>query len=210
EQDGFSKTANDLYTITTKIKQQHPDTPVFLIGHSMGSFLVRHYIQMYSTEVEGVILCGTGYASKPLMSIAKSISNIFPKEKQSPIMNQLIFGNFNKYTTEKNTTFDWLSRDQQAVEADTNDDYCGFIPTGRLFFDLMTGLQYIHSGKYNKQIRNDLPIFIMSGDADPVGPYEKGVWKAARLYEEAGLDTIKVQLYNGSRHELQHETNKDE
>lgn len=210
EQDGFSKTATDLHTITTHIKQTQPHKPVFLFGHSMGSFLARHYIQIYSYDIDGVILTGTGYTKKPLITLAKSIAAILPKKEASPFMNKLVFENFNKHIQHPKTSFDWLSRDQKEVETYINDSYCGFIPTGRFFYDLMTGLEYIQSDKQNKMIRHDLPVLIMSGDADPVGSYEQGVWKTVQLYEKAGLQSVQVSLYNDARHELLHEINKEE
>lgn len=209
EQDGFFKTTNDLYTITRHIiEHTYQNTPIILFGHSMGSFLTRHYIQLYSEKISGVILSGTGYTPHPLVPAAKTFAGLLPKKEQSPIMNNLIFGGFNKHVTGKGTSFDWLSRDKRAVETYIADTYCGFVPTGGFFHDLMTGLEYIQSHKMNKQIRSDIPVLIMSGDADPVGPYEKGIWKTAGLLEKAGVQEMKIQLYSGARHELLHETNK--
>ena len=208
EQDGFSKTTDDLHVITRHIKQAHPDIPIYILGHSMGSFLVRHYIQMHSRDVDGVILLGTGYTPKLLVSIAKTISKRLPAKDASSFMNQLVFGNFNNRIFRHKTPFDWLSRDNHAVQKYIDDMYCGFIPTGRFFYDLMTGLEYIQSNAANQTIRPDLPIMIMSGDADPVGQHGAGIWKTARIFQGVGVQHVKVQIYHGARHELLHETNK--
>ncbi|SET11068.1 Lysophospholipase, alpha-beta hydrolase superfamily [Oceanobacillus limi] len=210
EEDGFSKTMNDLVEITNHIKQEYPSTPLYLFGHSMGSFLARMYIQQYSDKLDGLILSGTGYYNKASTLAGKNIAlKLAPKEK-SPFMNKLAFGGFNRKINNPKTNFDWLTRDQDKVKEYMQDEYNGFIPTGRFFYDLMTGLDTIHNQKNNKTIRADLPVFIISGDADPVGNYGKGVWKVAHLLTDAGLTNVTTMLFDGARHEVLNEVNRKE
>jgi len=124
--------------------------------------------------------------------------------KQSPA-----FGTYNKKTTNK-TAFDWLTNDETAVQTYIDDPHAGFVPTARFFYDLMDGLQDIRDQKRNVTIWKDLPMLLVSGDADPVGDYAKGVWKIADLYEQAGLENIVTMLFADRRHELLHEQNKQE
>ncbi|HLR69551.1 alpha/beta hydrolase [Virgibacillus alimentarius] len=210
DKEGFTKTALDLYEVTKQIKQDYPNTPIILFGHSMGSFLTRKYIQHQSDAVNGVILSGTGFHYGLRIKTAKALASILPPKEKSKLMNSLVFGTYNKRIAAKKTGFDWLSSDEKAIQEYINDPHTGFIPTARFFYDLMTGLEDIHNKKRNAFIRKDLPMLIISGDADPVGDYSKGVWKTAHLFRQAGLSDITTMLFENGRHELLSEGNKEE
>jgi alpha-beta hydrolase superfamily lysophospholipase len=210
DKDGFFKTAKDLYQLTKQIKEEFPNTPIFLLGHSMGSFLARYYIQNHSGEITGAILTGTGYYSKITTSFGKTIASKLPPKEKSPMMNKLAFGTFNRKIKNRKTNFDWLSSDEAVVQEYMKDPLTGFIPTAKFFYDLMTGLETIHNKEKNKSIRSNLPILITSGANDPVGSYGKGIWKTADIYKEAGLDNITTMLFENGHHELLNELNKEE
>jgi|SRR5690625_271808 len=209
-ENGFTKTANDLHEITKIIKSEYPETPLFLFGHSMGSFLARHYIQNHSTEIDGLILSGTGFFPTMTHLSGKAVASILPAQRESKLMNTLAFGTYNRKIADKKTSFDWLTRDHDAVAKYIEDPHAGYTPTSRFFYDLMDGLGRIHKNQFNENIRKDLPILLISGDADPVGNYAKGVWKVAKSYEQLGLHDITVQFFDDARHELLHEINKQE
>lgn len=210
EEDGFGKTVTDLHVITKKIKQDHPDTPLFLFGHSMGSFIARNYLQKYSGEIDGVILSGTGYFPPVKSMVGKRIAAILPPRKESKLMNSLSFGNYNRKIKNKTTSFDWLTGDDSAVQDYIADGHSGYIPTARFFYDLMTGLITMNDQTLNQTIRKNLPMLIISGDADPVGDYAKGIWKTAHQYERTGMENITTMLFTDGRHELLNEVNKEE
>ncbi|TXL64963.1 alpha/beta hydrolase [Cerasibacillus terrae] len=208
--DGFRKVADDLYEVTKKIKKDYPHTPIILLGHSMGSFLARKYIQTYSEELDGVILSGTTYASLIETKLGKVLAaQARPKEK-AELLNKLIFGTYNKGISKPNTEFDWLSRDTKSVQAYMDDPLCGFVPTGRFFYDLFTGLEMIHDTQLNQHIRRKLPMLFISGDKDPVGKNARNIWKAAQVYHDLNMENIMVTLVHGGRHEILNETNKSE
>lgn len=210
KEDGFLKTADDLIKMAEFAQQKHPDLPIFLFGHSMGSFLARMVIQSRSDLFAGIILCGTGYFSMAAVAGGRLLSQMFPPETEAARMNSLIFGSYNQKIGKTVTSFDWLSRDRREVEKYIHDPYCGFIPSGQFFTDLMTGLACIHDPSRNKHIRKDLPLLIAGGTADPVGRYGKGIWKTAELYEQAGMNEITVMLFDEARHELLNELNREE
>lgn len=210
DEHGFKRATDDVYEVTTEIKKVYPNIPLFLFGHSMGSFLARKYIQTYSHHIDGAILSGTGYFPYLMTITAKSLASILPPKEKSHIMNFLAFGQYNKKIDNPKTKFDWLTRDEQAVQAYIDDPYTGFIPTSRFFYDLMSGIQIIQKQSLNKRIPKELPMCFISGDDDPVGNYAKGVWRAAHLYEQIGMKDIQVRLFDKGRHELLSELNKDE
>ncbi|WP_087972624.1 alpha/beta hydrolase [Oceanobacillus rekensis] len=210
DKDGFTKTTNDLYEITMNVKEFYPDTPIFLLGHSMGSFLVRNYLQEYSAEIHGVILSGTGYYSKTISIAGKSLAYFLSPKKESNLLNQLAFSSNNKKISDQKNGYEWLTREETVVKKYRDDPLCGFIPTGRFFFDLLSGIISMQNKKRNKMIQKDLPLLIISGDADPIGDYGKGIWKTADIYQKAGLQDISIMLFTDGRHELLNETNREE
>src|SRR5262249_2063379 len=60
------------------------------------------------------------------------------------------------------------------------------------------------------QIRKDLPLLMMSGAADPLAGGLVLVDLGAQRYRDAGLTDVTTKWYNGARHELLNETNRDE
>ncbi|MFZ3576679.1 alpha/beta hydrolase [Virgibacillus sp. DJP39] len=210
EDNGFEKVTNDLYEVTLEIKKEYPDIPLFILGHSMGSFLARAYVQRYSQDIDGVILSGTGYFPKAQSMVGKQLASRLPPEEESKLMNALTFGAYNKRVENKHTPYDWLTRDQEVVQEYIKDPYCGFVPKARFFYDLLEGIRTIQDKQHNEAIRKDLPMLFVSGEADPVGDYTKGVWQAANLYEKAGIETIKTMFFQDDRHEILNELNKEE
>ena len=208
--DGFSKTTNDLYEMTRSLKETYPDTPIFMLGHSMGSFLVRNYIQLHSDQIHGVILSGTGYYPKSLSIFGKSLASILPPTKESNLMNQLAFNNNNKKISGNKNGYEWLTRDETIVRKYMDDPFCGFVPTGSFFFDLLSGILFMQNKKNNKTVRKDLPLLIVSGDADPIGNNGKGIWKIADSYQKSGLQHVSIMLFSDGRHELLNEINREE
>ncbi|WP_188454080.1 alpha/beta hydrolase [Virgibacillus oceani] len=210
EKDGFQIVTEDLFEVTKKIKSDFPNIPVFMLGHSMGSFLGRNYIQSHSNEIDGILLSGTGYFPKIKTFTGKQLSSLFPPRNPNTLMNFLTYFSYNKKIGNRKTTLDWLTSNEKAVQDYMNDPYCGFVPTARFFYDLMSGIINIQDSNRIETIRKDLPLLLISGDMDPVGDYTKGVWKTAKLYEKAGMEKIMIHIFTDGRHELLNETYKDE
>ncbi|MBM7605906.1 alpha-beta hydrolase superfamily lysophospholipase [Metabacillus crassostreae] len=211
---GFERAVEDLKEINNSIKEQYPNTPIFIMGHSMGSFLVRRFLQRFQTGVDAVILSGTGgnpgFMGKIAKTIAKSQIRKLGQTSESQLMNKLIFGRYNKNIPNMKTSSDWLTRDHQEVQKYIEDKYCGFIPTTSFFYDLMEGLESIHKNDEVGKINKKLPFFIFSGDQDPVGNYSKGVVEVIKQYKNSGINNIEHKFYKEGRHEMLNELNRTE
>ncbi|CDQ39105.1 alpha/beta fold hydrolase [Virgibacillus salexigens] len=210
DSDGFMKTVDDLTQLSKRIKIAFPELPLYLIGHSMGSFLIRIYLQTNSHLANAAILSGTGYFPFVKTLAGKWFASFLPSRKESPLMNKLVFGTYNKKIPHSPTGFEWLSRNESTIKNYMKDPYTGFTPTGRFFYDLMNGLIAMQKTKRNRQIRPDFPILILSGDRDPVGNYTRGVWKTATTYKKVGLENVTTMFFANGRHELLHEDNRQE
>lgn len=214
EENGFETVVEDLHILTNQIKEKHPGIPVFLFGHSMGSFLVRRYIQRFDSELKGVIISGTGgnpgVLGKAAKIIAKREIKKLGKKGPSELLSKLVFGKHNQQFKSARTEYDWLSTDEAVVDAYMEDELCGGTCTAGFFLDLFEGLETIHRKENVLKVRLDLPIFIFSGDKDPVGGNGKGVLQVYNSLRKAGLTDVECKLYPNGRHEMLNEVNKDE
>lgn len=212
--DGFERVVDDMYVLTQIIRREHQDLPLFLLGHSMGSFLSRRYVQRYGSDLSGVILCGTGgdpgMLGKVGLCIAKREVRRKGAKTLSPKMDKLIFGNYNRRFRPARTAFDWLNRDKVEVDKYVADPMCGNVMSASFYVDLLSGILAIHRMENVKKTPSTLPIFLIAGADDPVGNYGKGVRQVQALYERAGVEDVTCKLYSDRRHELLNEKRKEE
>jgi alpha-beta hydrolase superfamily lysophospholipase len=212
--NGWFRTVEDILELTEIIKVDNPEKDLFLIGHSMGSFLARTLMIDHGDQYQGVILSGTashpgltGYLGKIIASFAaKKDGGRVPNKR----LNDMSFGSYNKAFMPNRTEFDWLSRDEEQVDLYVKDPLCGFICTSKLYEDLLTGLLYVNDPKKVRKIPGDLATLIISGSMDPVGDKGTGVRKVYELLKAAPLKDVSMNLYDEARHEIFNETNRNE
>ncbi|PWJ27091.1 alpha-beta hydrolase superfamily lysophospholipase [Branchiibius hedensis] len=212
--DGFDTVAEDFVTVFDKASDEFPGLPRVLFGHSMGSMLARHFATKHSDDISALIVSGTagdpGLLGKAGKVVATLESKVRGKRTPSPLMNKLVFGEYNKAFKPNRTDFDWLSRDEAEVDAYIADPHCGKVFSSGFYADLLSGLDRINSEEHVATVRRDLPILLIAGDKDPVGDNGKGVEAVGAQYEKLGVTDVTVILYPGARHELLNETNRDE
>ena len=212
--NGWKMLIKNIFQLTKIIKKENPGIPIFLMGHSMGSFLAQNYISKYPTLVKGVILSGVSYNPKPLVLFGKLFANtqriLLGRRYRSKMLNSLTFGSFNKSFKPSRTKFDWLSRDKKQVDDYVNDEYCGFLCTTSLFADMFSGILKVQNPDNLLRIPLRLPVYIISGEKDPVGNFTKGANKVYELYKYGGIEDVEKKIYKDSRHEILNEVNKEE
>ncbi|HBE8453429.1 TPA: alpha/beta hydrolase [Clostridioides difficile] len=213
EKEGFRCLVEDMYTLTNIIKKENEDLPIYLFGHSMGSFASQRYIMDYSNNLSGLILCGSNGKQGIILNLAHLIINHeikkYGRRFKSNKINNLIFGGEIIRRNEK-TKFDWLSRDKEQVEKYINDPFCGVVCSCGFFYDLVQGLKEIEDKKNLKKVPLDIPIYIISGDKDPIGKNGNGVLRLRDRYIKLGVKDVTCKLYKDGRHELLNEINREE
>ena len=212
--NGFRIVIEDMHQLTEIIKKENPGIPVFLLGHSMGSFLSQGYVSLYGNELAGLVLSGSAGDNRALARMGRLIARIIcvfrGRTFRSRLLDTLSFGAFNKPFAPNRTAFDWLSRDAAEVDKYVADPWCGFLCTAGFFYDLASGLVWIHTPSTVKRIPQALPVFAIAGSEDPVGGKGKLVRKLVRMYETHGICDLAWKLYPGARHEILNEINRDE
>ncbi|HEX2985762.1 MAG TPA: alpha/beta hydrolase [Caproiciproducens sp.] len=203
----------DMQKLQTIMRQDYPDLPYILLGHSMGSFLARSYTAWFGSELDGVIYIGTcGSDGKAVYIAEKLLANALAKRKgekgHHPIFAKLSTQNYNKAFQPARTPNDWISRDTRQVDLYTNDKLCGFDMTVSGYRDIVCLQEEINSGKWYREVP-DIPILILSGDRDPVGKFGKGVKQVAEKLRKTGHN-VRLVLYPQARHAILTETNSEE
>jgi alpha-beta hydrolase superfamily lysophospholipase len=214
EKDGWDLVVDDVHRLTEHAKKENPGVPVFLFGHSMGSFISRNYIARWGNEIKGVVLSGTGGDPGLLGKVGGLVARLEKKLKggraKSPLMTSLSFGAFNKPFKPNRTDFDWLSRDNAEVDKYVADPYCGDVFSSGFWVDFLGGLASLYAPGYLERIPKNLPIYLFSGEKDPVGNDAKGVKEVYDSYRKAGIKDVSMKIYPNGRHEMLNETNRTE
>lgn len=209
DENGWEHVVDDMETIRARTAKVFPGKPYFLFGHSMGSFLARTHLIRYPGKLSGCVLCGTGHMSALIVAGGKMIADSEIKKlgrrAYSEKADQLAFGAYNKRFAPNRTGFDWVSLNEENVDAYISDPLCGGKTTLGLFRDMMGGLGLICSQSNIEKMDKNLPVLFIAGDQDPVGDMGKGVEKAYRCFKKAGMRDTSIKLYHGLRHEILNE-----
>ena len=212
---GWFAAVDDTMQLMKDTMKEYPGLPYVLFGHSMGSFMARTILAKYpDSGVTAAIICGTGWLpTAPLPVLIKVVEGICRKtgeENPSEQLQAMVFGGYNKRIGKPRTPCDWLTRDAAIVDAYVAHPLCGFIPACGLLRDMMKGIYYNQQNRNLKKMKKHLPVLFIAGAEDPVGPYGKGVEKAADAFRKAGMINVACKIYPDCRHEILNELNKRE
>ena len=210
----YFDTVDDAIILTDYLQSKYPDVPTIVFGHSYGSFLAQGYIQQNSDKINGCVLCGSARMDNSDVKMGRKVANmqfkLYGKDKPANLIRKLSFGGYDKPFKHEKRKNAWLNRDVDACEKYNNDKFCNYtmsIGFYKYFFD---GLIKIYEQERLDKINKDLPLFIISGDKDPVGNMGKLVRELYDLYVDNGIKNVKIKLYNNARHEILNELNKAE
>ena len=212
EQDPATVVVRDVHRLKKMTQVDYPGIPYVILGHSMGSFILRNYLFRYGTGIEGAVICGTGSRSNfqnlVCQAVAAVVGVALGEKHTAKIIDRLAFGSYNKRIENPKTSFDWLCTDEKVVEAYEKDELCGFIFKVNGFKTLFQLLGRLNKKENLDKMPKNLPVHFVSGDMDPVGDYGEGVRKAYEDFRRAGMERVSMKLYPGGRHEILNEKNK--
>jgi len=206
DENGWALVVGDVALAVDDARRRHPDLPVFLFGHSMGSLIVRTYMHHRGEKLAGAIHSA---ASKPQGVLARLGAVLAGREIRragprgaSPALARLLTGHFNRRIPAARTPFDWLTRDEAEVDRYLADGRIVKSFTAAFYRDMIGGA--LEAGRKASMAKTpaQLPLLFISGGQDPLGGYGAGVRKTARAYEKAGVRDVTVILYPDARHEL--------
>ena len=212
EDGGFHRVVEDMRMLTQHIREENPGLPVYLLGHSMGSLLARVYAARYGAEIDGLILTGTGRVSPPLIALVRSMARVSMKLRgrryRSSFLHSLVFGTLNRPFKGK-TGNEFICSDDAVVCAYTEDKYCGKTCTAEFIYELLGGTRDAARRSTIAGCPKELPIFVGSGEHDTMGGTKlSAVKRDVADYRKAGAADMTFNIYNGMRHEILNEKEK--
>ncbi len=210
-ENGWHKVVQDQRCLIKHV-QSHHSLPLFVLGHSMGSFLARSLSFSGENRVNGYLFSATaadpGFLGKAGKLIAGINARLMGKKNRSKLLDKLAFGDFNKKYENPRTVKDWLSRDESVVDKYMADPYCMQTFMSQFFIDLLEGIISINKME-NIRKMDKVAYYLFSGTMDPVGDWGKGTQKVYDAMIAAG-HKVELEFYEGGRHEMLNEINKNE
>ena len=210
---GWMGTVKTIHLLYGKTRAEHPGIPYIMLGHSMGSFLLRTYLFTYHAELSGALISGTGWqpgALLPLgLALCREEAARLGEANSSPLIQNLIFGSYNKRFAPNRTPYDWVCSREAVVDAYAADPFCTWLPTIQLCREMLSGIQMIQRKSNLDRMQKQLPVFFFAGQLDPVGSMGNGVLKAVQAFKDAGMEDVTVELYPDMRHECLNETGRE-
>ena len=214
EKDGWKLIVEDEKKLHDLLTAWYPGVPMVLMGHSMGSFMARTYLGFYPQDFTACVLSSTGWQPAVVcragMAMAKAEIDKFGSRVHSEKLQNMAFGSYLKGIENPIGSNDWITRDESIIRRYDNDPLCGFAVSTGLMYDMMSGLNIICRDNHLEKMNKNLPILFLSGAADPVGAWGKGVKKTAAKFRWVAMHDVTVKLYPGARHEMLNELNKQE
>lgn len=210
-ENGSDMVVEDLHQLRGMIQAEYPGVPYFMLGHSMGSFLLRKYLSMHGEGLSGAVIMGTGTQADKTVKAGKLICRAIAlfrgwKYRGGFVERQVFSGNNKKFAGEGEGA--WLTKDKDIVRAYTSEPRCTFQFTLNGFYNLFDTIYYINRPEHIDAIPKKLPMFFVSGEDDPVGNYGAGVRKAFDIYVQVGIEDIGIKLYPADRHEILNELDR--
>jgi len=183
--------------------------PLYAFGHSYGSFICQAYIQKCSYYTKA-IMCGSALMKKRFdIKLGKFVAKMTIKHKgpyaPAKLIAKMSFGSYNK----KFKTGSWLSTNDESNLKYKEDPLCGYTMSAKFYLDFFTMFDWLYNPAFLKRIDKNKPIYIIAGKDDPVGNMGKSVKKLFELYMHLGIEDVKMNLYEGCRHEILNEPIKD-
>lgn len=209
--NGWKFLVDDVAACSSLIQNQYPNKPLYLMGHSMGSFIARLTFCKFPQIYQKLIVCGTS-GKNPLATLGIMLTNVIGffrgKRYVSKLILDMAFSSYNK-RFEGKTDYEWLTKDTEVINKYSKDKFCTFKFSVSAMNDLITLISKCNSADWFKRIDKDKPILLISGKDDPVGNYGKGVkWIFERL-KKNGCN-VKMKLYENCRHEILNDSCREE
>ncbi|MCR5279238.1 MAG: alpha/beta hydrolase [Lachnospiraceae bacterium] len=213
KQDPATVVVRDVHRLKKLTQERFPGVPYYIMGHSMGSFILRNYLFRYGKGIDGAIIMGTGQQALYLpigLKVTSAIACFFGgSQKPQEGLNKASFGAYLKRIPNPRTNYDWLTKDDKIVDKYIADPTCGFTFTGNGFKTLAELILRLNRKSNLSKMPVTLRVLIMSGSEDPVGDYGAGPAKVYEQFKAEGMQRVSLKIYQGDRHELLNETDKE-
>ena len=206
---GWAASLEDMHLFFTHLQRKFGEVPHYMLGFSLGSFLVREYLGLWPQKIAGAVIMGTGSQPGLILSvIMKVVKGQVKKagwDNTTELVKQLSFGTYNQKCRPNRTQADWLCADTQQLDRYLADPLVRADISAGLFYQLLASMKRTGKVKTYAGWNKELPVLLLSGQTDPVGDGGKGVLAVKAGMQKAGIGNVTLQLLEGARHDLLHE-----
>ncbi len=206
---GWETTIEDMRLFFKELRSRFPEIPHYMLGFSLGSFLLREYLGKYPEDVAGTLIAGTGHQPGWLLAIIMAIVKGEIKKAgfdgTTDLVKQLSFGTYNQKCKPNRTEADWLCNDTESLDQYLADPLVRKNISAGLFWELLGSMKRTGKAESYAGWNKEMPVLLLYGSEDPVGDSGKGVPKLYALMKKAGLQAVECQQFPGARHDIFHE-----
>lgn len=214
EKNGNECVIGDIHQLRVTTEKKYPQLPYFMMGHSMGSFLVRQYIGTYGVGLSGAIIMGTGYQPNLILGAGRFVCRVIALFRgwhcRSSLVDGMAVGAYEKEYSDLTDGSSWLTKDAEIVKQYRMDPNCGFMFTVNAYYHMFGGMLKANKQEKAGAVPKSLPILFVAGKDDPVGDYGRGVKKVLKIYKKNEMRDVKIKLYENDRHEILNELDKEQ
>jgi len=207
--NGWETAIGDMRLFFRELQNRFPKTPHYMLGFSLGSFLLREYLGKYPDDVAGVLIAGTGHQPGWLLTIMMSIVKGEIKKAgfdgTTDLVKQLSFGTYNQKFKPNRTEADWLCNDTDSLDQYLADPLVRKNISAGLFRELLGSMKRTGNAESYAGWDKEMPVLLLYGSEDPVGDSGKGILKLCALMKKAGMQAVECQQFPGARHDIFHE-----
>ena len=210
--DGDIGIVEDLRRVSEYVREQYPGLPLYIIAHSMGTLVTRVYLRSYDNLPNGVFLCGSPSSNNSTVAVTPILENyskISGDRFRGQLINDLFVGIFDFNFKNENQRYAWMCSDKSVVTDFLNDPLCAFSFTINGYKCLLSLLNQTYVGNTKTAKNPGLPIMFLSGTEDSCMLGYKKFTEAVGKQHEAGYSYVGYKLYEGMRHEILNEPDRE-
>ena len=167
-----------VWQLSRKAREENPDLPLILLGHSWGSFLAQILLNDHPEAFDAVVLSG---------SALRMPGSVNPRDLNAP------------WRGADATGTEWLASDPAVGRAFLDDPLTTTTPLLRLFGPVEALRMF---GRPRRRLDRDIPVLLLVGRDDTVGGPRSVHRLAAAYRERSGLGDVTTLVYPDVRHEI--------
>lgn len=214
DRHGWQLIISDAHAVNKDVQERFPEVPVIGLGHCIGASILQTYATRHPQNINAIALSAPIFSHPIFARMATLLASLeklrLGRHKESRLIQQIVFGGFNRQAKAKRTPFDWLSRNPQVADSYMADPHCGFIGSTQMWRDILTGMSELHTDEIFTFLPTQIPYYLFTGSDDPISGLNSSMKRLIALLRQTGVTDLSVHIYPEGRHEMLHEVNHQE